>query len=201
MFDYLHLGHMLKLISDSGVRRATFRSKRLKRIWSLPFFSFPELDLFGIILYSVLTFMAAVSMLVFLEECVYVYRKVPVNKKNVIIWVNGAAPVRIKLHLKFRIQKKNPKNWGPHMFCSFTQPVCLFPGDCHYVLLGDVDPPSHHVYWHDLGLVGVSIPAAVLLTFHRSLCSAFCYQRAPLIKKKIIITQGKLELRNREGSL
>lgn len=52
-----------------------------------------KLDIFGIILYSVLTFMAAVSMLVFLEECVYIYRKVPANKKSIIIWVNGAAPV------------------------------------------------------------------------------------------------------------
>ncbi|XP_067434436.1 organic solute transporter subunit alpha [Thunnus thynnus] len=52
-----------------------------------------KLDIFGIILYSVLTFMAAVSMLVFIEECIYIYRKVPSNKKSVIIWVNGAAPV------------------------------------------------------------------------------------------------------------
>ncbi|KAM4718210.1 organic solute transporter subunit alpha [Anableps anableps] len=52
-----------------------------------------NLDIFGIILYSVLTFMATVSMLVFLEECVYIYKKAPANKKSVIIWVNGAAPV------------------------------------------------------------------------------------------------------------
>ncbi|KAE8279945.1 Organic solute transporter subunit alpha [Larimichthys crocea] len=52
-----------------------------------------ELDVFGIILYSVLTFMATVSMLVYIEECIYIYRKVPANKKSVIIWVNGAAPV------------------------------------------------------------------------------------------------------------
>uniref|UniRef100_A0A3Q3FSJ5 Solute carrier family 51 member A n=1 Tax=Labrus bergylta TaxID=56723 RepID=A0A3Q3FSJ5_9LABR len=52
-----------------------------------------KLDIFGLILYSVLTFMAAVSMLVYIEECIYIYRKVPNNKKSVIIWVNGAAPV------------------------------------------------------------------------------------------------------------
>ncbi|XP_017283866.1 organic solute transporter subunit alpha [Kryptolebias marmoratus] len=52
-----------------------------------------NLDIFGIILYSILTFMAAVSLMVFLEECVYIYRKVPANKKSLIIWVNGAAPV------------------------------------------------------------------------------------------------------------
>ncbi|KAK5603277.1 Organic solute transporter subunit alpha [Crenichthys baileyi] len=52
-----------------------------------------NLDVFGIILYSVLTFMATVSILVFIEECVYIYKKVPANKKSVIIWVNGAAPV------------------------------------------------------------------------------------------------------------
>lgn len=52
--------------------------------------------MFGLILYSVLTFMAAVSMLVFLEECAYIYKKVPANKKSIIIWVNGAAPVRME---------------------------------------------------------------------------------------------------------
>lgn len=52
-----------------------------------------DLDIFGLILYSMLTFMALMSMLVFLEECVYIYKKVPAHKKSVIIWVNGAAPV------------------------------------------------------------------------------------------------------------
>ncbi|CAL8399699.1 unnamed protein product [Gadus morhua 'NCC'] len=52
-----------------------------------------KLDVFGIILYSVLTFMAVVSMVVYIEECVFIYKKVPSNKKSVIAWVNGAAPV------------------------------------------------------------------------------------------------------------
>ncbi|XP_030204528.1 organic solute transporter subunit alpha [Gadus morhua] len=52
-----------------------------------------ELEVFGIILYSVLTFMAVVSMVVYIEECVFIYKKVPSNKKSVIAWVNGAAPV------------------------------------------------------------------------------------------------------------
>ncbi|XP_061106010.1 organic solute transporter subunit alpha-like [Conger conger] len=52
-----------------------------------------QLDVFGIILYSCLTLMAAVSLLVYLEECVYVYKKVPSPKKTTIIWVIGAAPV------------------------------------------------------------------------------------------------------------
>ncbi|XP_050954264.1 organic solute transporter subunit alpha [Labeo rohita] len=52
-----------------------------------------QLDIFGIVLFSLLTFMATVSMLVFIEECVYIYKKVPPNKKAVIIWVTGGAPV------------------------------------------------------------------------------------------------------------
>ncbi|XP_031137947.1 organic solute transporter subunit alpha [Sander lucioperca] len=52
-----------------------------------------KFDIFSIILYTVLTFMATVSMLIFIEECIYIYKKVPANKKSVIIWVNGAAPV------------------------------------------------------------------------------------------------------------
>ncbi|KAL1006631.1 hypothetical protein UPYG_G00074700 [Umbra pygmaea] len=52
-----------------------------------------KLDIFGIILYFVLTFMATISLLVYIEECWYIYRKVPSHKKSAIIWVNGAAPV------------------------------------------------------------------------------------------------------------
>lgn len=37
-------------------------------------------------------------MLVYLEECVYIYKKVPANKKSVITWVNGAAPVSTLRH-------------------------------------------------------------------------------------------------------
>ncbi|XP_066534158.1 organic solute transporter subunit alpha [Hoplias malabaricus] len=52
-----------------------------------------QLDIFGISLYSVLTFMALISMLIYIEECIYIYRNVTSNKKSAIIWVNGAAPV------------------------------------------------------------------------------------------------------------
>ncbi|KAK2870153.1 hypothetical protein QQF64_021892 [Cirrhinus molitorella] len=52
-----------------------------------------QLDIFGIVLFSVLTLMATVSVLVFIEECIYIYKKVPPNKKSVIVWVTGAAPV------------------------------------------------------------------------------------------------------------
>ncbi|KAL2094267.1 hypothetical protein ACEWY4_008986 [Coilia grayii] len=52
-----------------------------------------QLDTFGIVLYSILTFMSTVSLLLYLEECAYVYKKVPSPKKMTIIWVNGAAPV------------------------------------------------------------------------------------------------------------
>ncbi|XP_053505201.1 organic solute transporter subunit alpha-like [Ictalurus furcatus] len=52
-----------------------------------------QLDVSGIALYSILTFMATVSLLFYLEECVYVYKNVIYPKKTTIIWVNGAAPV------------------------------------------------------------------------------------------------------------
>ncbi|XP_036378214.1 organic solute transporter subunit alpha [Megalops cyprinoides] len=52
-----------------------------------------QLDTFGIVLYSALTLMAALSVLVYIEECIYIYRKVSSPKKTAIIWVNGAAPI------------------------------------------------------------------------------------------------------------
>uniref|UniRef100_A0A673WB18 Organic solute transporter subunit alpha-like n=1 Tax=Salmo trutta TaxID=8032 RepID=A0A673WB18_SALTR len=51
------------------------------------------LDVFGVALYSMLTLMSTMSLLLYLEECVFIYRKVPSPKKTTIMWVNGAAPV------------------------------------------------------------------------------------------------------------
>lgn len=95
--------------------------------------------MFGLILYSVLTFMAAVSVLVFLEECVYIYKKVPVNKKSVIIWVNGAAPVRMerRFTLKEDLHHLFPDYLSMilvclHIFCTLTQSV--FANILHFLL-------------------------------------------------------------------
>ncbi|KAM4726541.1 organic solute transporter subunit alpha-like [Anableps anableps] len=52
-----------------------------------------QLDVFGICLYSMLTFMSCISLLLFLEQCVFIYKKLPYPKKTVIIWISGAAPV------------------------------------------------------------------------------------------------------------
>lgn len=52
-----------------------------------------ELDVFGVCLYSMLTFMSCLSLLLYLEQCVYIYKKLPYPKKTTIIWINGAAPV------------------------------------------------------------------------------------------------------------
>ncbi|XP_076024953.1 organic solute transporter subunit alpha-like [Genypterus blacodes] len=52
-----------------------------------------QFDVFDVCLYSMLTFMACLSLLLYLELCVYVYRKLPYPKKTTIIWINGAAPV------------------------------------------------------------------------------------------------------------
>ncbi|KAM9450983.1 organic solute transporter subunit alpha-like [Clarias gariepinus] len=54
---------------------------------------FHQLDLFGIALYSILTCLASVSLLLYLEQCVYVYKNVSHPKNTTIIWVSGAAPV------------------------------------------------------------------------------------------------------------
>ncbi|XP_048851277.1 organic solute transporter subunit alpha-like [Brienomyrus brachyistius] len=52
-----------------------------------------ELDALGIILYAGLTLMAVLSMLIYIEGTIYIFRKVPYPKKQAIIWVNGAAPI------------------------------------------------------------------------------------------------------------
>ncbi|NXV46576.1 OSTA protein, partial [Uria aalge] len=51
------------------------------------------LDLPGRFLFAVLTLMTLIANLVFIEEAVYIYRKIPSSKRSIIIWVNAAAPV------------------------------------------------------------------------------------------------------------
>ncbi|KAG7520888.1 hypothetical protein JOB18_037936 [Solea senegalensis] len=51
-----------------------------------------QLDVFELCLYAMLTFMSCISLLLYLEQCVYIYKKLPYPKKTTIIWINGAAP-------------------------------------------------------------------------------------------------------------
>lgn len=52
-----------------------------------------ELDAFEMFLYGMLTFMSCISLLLYLEQSVYIYRKMSYPKKTTIIWISGAAPV------------------------------------------------------------------------------------------------------------
>ncbi|NXC90337.1 OSTA protein, partial [Cercotrichas coryphoeus] len=51
------------------------------------------LDLPGRFLFATLTLMTLIAILVFIEEAVYIYRKIPSSKRSIIIWINAAAPV------------------------------------------------------------------------------------------------------------
>ncbi|XP_035522035.1 organic solute transporter subunit alpha-like [Morone saxatilis] len=52
-----------------------------------------QLDVLDFCLYSMLTFMSCISLLLYLEQCIFIYKKLPYPKKTTIIWINGAAPV------------------------------------------------------------------------------------------------------------
>ncbi|KAK4830036.1 hypothetical protein QYF61_008374 [Mycteria americana] len=52
-----------------------------------------SLDLPGRFLFAILTLMTLIANLVFIEEVVYIYRKISSSKRSVIIWINAAAPV------------------------------------------------------------------------------------------------------------
>ncbi|XP_051258298.1 organic solute transporter subunit alpha-like [Dicentrarchus labrax] len=52
-----------------------------------------QLDVFDFCLYSMLTFMSCISLLLYLELCIFIYKKLPYPKKTTIVWINGAAPV------------------------------------------------------------------------------------------------------------
>ncbi|KAK2533746.1 organic solute transporter subunit alpha [Columba livia] len=52
-----------------------------------------SLDLPGKFLFAILTLMTLIADLVFIEEALYIYRKIPSSKRSIIIWVNAAAPV------------------------------------------------------------------------------------------------------------
>ncbi|XP_041658116.1 organic solute transporter subunit alpha-like [Cheilinus undulatus] len=52
-----------------------------------------QMDAFNFCLYAMLTLMSCVSLVLYLEQCVFIYKHLPYPKKTTIIWVNGAAPV------------------------------------------------------------------------------------------------------------
>ncbi|XP_073336111.1 organic solute transporter subunit alpha-like [Pagrus major] len=52
-----------------------------------------QMDVFDFCLYSMLTLMSCISLLLYLEQCVFIYKKLPTPKKTTIIWTSGAAPV------------------------------------------------------------------------------------------------------------
>ncbi|XP_017273666.1 organic solute transporter subunit alpha-like [Kryptolebias marmoratus] len=51
-----------------------------------------QLDVFGVCLYAMLTSMSCLTLLLYLEQCWFVYKKMPYPKKSTIIWISGAAP-------------------------------------------------------------------------------------------------------------
>lgn len=52
-----------------------------------------QLDVFEMFLYGMLTSMSCISLLLYLEQCTYIYRKTAYPQKTTIIWISGAAPV------------------------------------------------------------------------------------------------------------
>lgn len=57
--------------------------------------------------------MTLIANLVFIEEAVYIYRKIPSSKRSIIIWINAAAPVsyhgkEIKLNVENRDSPESP---------------------------------------------------------------------------------------------
>ena len=71
-------------------------SLSLNKLNSVSTLLLTEMDVFGLILYSMLTFMSSTSLLLYLEQSVFIYKKLSYPKKTTIIWISGAAPVSIR---------------------------------------------------------------------------------------------------------
>ncbi|XP_075875833.1 organic solute transporter subunit alpha-like [Nelusetta ayraudi] len=52
-----------------------------------------QMDAFNFSLYIMLSCMSCISLLLYLEQCIYIYTKNSYPKKTTIIWISGAAPV------------------------------------------------------------------------------------------------------------
>lgn len=100
-----------------------------------------ELDGFEICLYSILTCMSCASLLLYLELCVFIYRKLPYPKKTTLIWINGAAPVSAALG-----SERRPSS----SFCILSSHFHSVSGHRHHVLFGHVDPEGSHVHRYDI---------------------------------------------------
>lgn len=102
-----------------------------------------ELDGFEICLYSILTFMSCTSLLLYLELCVFIYKKLPYPKKTTLVWINGAAPVGGGIH---------PERCLTSTFVMFSNILnqMSVSGHRHHVLFGHVDPEGGDVHGYDI---------------------------------------------------
>ncbi|CAB1316053.1 unnamed protein product [Coregonus sp. 'balchen'] len=134
-----------------------------------------QLDVFGMALYSMLTLMSTVSLLLYLEECVFIYRKVPSPKKATIMWVNGAAPESggSETFLKRNYKKTFKISTGPCCCCCPCLPrvpvtrrmlFMLKLGALQYAILKTVLSILSIILWtngnfdiSDLGIKGTAI--------------------------------------------
>lgn len=84
-------------VLTSDVRNAWMYEKYTDfRLFSFLFFSLSAgLDLAGRFLFAILTLMTLIANLVFIEEVVYIYRKIHSSKRSILIWINAAAPVSV----------------------------------------------------------------------------------------------------------
>ncbi|XP_071989260.1 organic solute transporter subunit alpha-like [Engystomops pustulosus] len=78
-----------------------------------------ELDVTGILLYATITLMTLVTVVVFLEEVHYMYRKLSGRTRKITIWVNASAPV---ITITSCVGMWIPKST---MFTDFTASVFL----------------------------------------------------------------------------
>ncbi|KAG7278163.1 hypothetical protein CRUP_002123, partial [Coryphaenoides rupestris] len=115
-----------------------------------------DLDVFGVCLYAMMTFMASVSLLLYLEQCVYIYRKLPYPKKTTIMWINGAAPTIATMSC-FGMWIPRAVIFTDMRFSGQTFRINTGPCCCCCVCLPRVPLTRRMIFWMKLGALQYAI--------------------------------------------
>ncbi|KAF3840896.1 hypothetical protein F7725_006758 [Dissostichus mawsoni] len=117
-----------------------------------------QLDVFDFCLYLMLTFMACVSLLLYLEQCAYIYKNLPYPKKTTLMWIS----VVVYKVLVLMIEELGGTNDFLQRFSTETFRINTGPCCCCCACLPRVHMSRRLLFFLKLGALQYAILKTVL---------------------------------------
>ncbi|TNN28763.1 Organic solute transporter subunit alpha [Liparis tanakae] len=101
--------------------------------------------------------MSCVSLLLYLDQCVYIYRNMSYPKKTTLIWISGAAPILVLIIEEFGGSAAFLRRFSGKPFIIRTGPCC-----CYCFCLPQVPMSRRWLFFLKLGVLQYAILKTVL---------------------------------------